>query len=64
MSWCLDALTLLVRLVFGRRLSCQRMGAVIAELRLLRRQQSEQHFPTMILERSELASVKASAVVE
>jgi hypothetical protein len=31
----------------------QGVGPVIAELRLLRRQQSEQHFPSMILDRSE-----------
>jgi hypothetical protein len=51
----------------GRRFRRQRMGTVIAELRLLRRQQSERRFPAMMLDRSETAPAKAkqaSAVIE
>ncbi len=40
------------------------MGIVIAEVRVLRRQQSKRHFPAMILDKSETAPVKASAVIE
>jgi hypothetical protein len=39
----------------------QRMGTVIAELRLMRRQQSMRHFPAMIFDMSETAPVNASA---
>jgi hypothetical protein len=42
----------------------QRMRIVIAELRLLRREQSERHFPAMLLGRTETAPVKASTVIE
>jgi hypothetical protein len=44
----------------------QRMRIVIAELRLLRRKQSERHFPAMMLDWSEKAPApaKASTVIE
>jgi hypothetical protein len=38
-----------IRKKLGRGFRRRRMGTVIAELRLLRRQQSERHFPAMIL---------------
>jgi transposase-like protein len=39
-----------VRKELVRGFRSQRMGAVIAELRVLRRQQLEGHFPAMILD--------------
>jgi hypothetical protein len=43
-----------IRMMLGRGFRRQRMGTVIAELRLLRRrQQSKRHFPAMILERND-----------
>jgi hypothetical protein len=51
-------------MMLGRGFRRQRMGPVISELRLLRRQQSERHFPAMIIDRSETAPAKASAVIE
>jgi hypothetical protein len=53
-----------IRMMLGRGFRRQRMRLVIAELRLLRRQQSERHFPAMILDRNETAPVKASAVIQ
>jgi hypothetical protein len=53
-----------IRMMIGRGFRRQRMRIVIAELRLLRRQQTERHFPAMILERGETVPVKASAVIE
>jgi hypothetical protein len=53
-----------IRMMLGRGFRRQRMGTVIAELRLLRRKQSVRHFPAMMLDRSEKAPVKASAVIE
>jgi dephospho-CoA kinase len=53
-----------IRMMLGRGFRRQRMGTVIAELRLLRRQQSKRHFPAIILDRSEIAPEKASAVIE
>jgi hypothetical protein len=41
-----------IRMMLGRGFRRQRMGIVIAELRLLRRQHSKRHFPAMILDRS------------
>jgi hypothetical protein len=53
-----------IRKMLVRGFRRPRMGIVIAELRLLRRQQSERHFPAMILGRTETEPVKASAVIE
>jgi hypothetical protein len=53
-----------IRKMLVRGFRRQRMGTVIAELRLLRRQQSKRHFPAMILDRSETAPGKASAMIE
>jgi hypothetical protein len=41
-----------IRMMLRREFRRQRMGTVIAELRLLRRQQSERHFPATIFNRS------------
>jgi hypothetical protein len=59
-----DFVRIEIRNLLRRGFRRQRMGTVIAELRLLRRQQSERHFPAMILDRSETAPVKASAGIE
>jgi hypothetical protein len=48
----------------GRRFRHQRKRIVIAKLRLLRRQQSERHFPAVTLGRTEIAPGKASAGIE
>jgi hypothetical protein len=53
-----------IRMMLGRGFRRQRMRIVIAELRLLQRQQLKRHFPATILERSETAIVKASTVIE
>jgi hypothetical protein len=51
-------------MMLGQGLHHQRKIIVIAKLRLLRRQQSERRFPAMILGRTEIAPVKASAGIE
>jgi hypothetical protein len=48
----------------GRGFRRNQMGTMIAEPRLLRRQQSERHFPAMILGRSDTAPVRALEVIE
>jgi hypothetical protein len=53
-----------IRMMLRRGFRRQRMRTVIASLRLLQRQQSDRHFPAMILGRTETAPVKASAVIE
>jgi hypothetical protein len=53
-----------IRKMLRRGFRRQRMRIVIAELRLLRRQQSKRRFPPMNLERSATALVKASATIE
>jgi hypothetical protein len=42
-----------IRRVLRRGFRRERMKTVIAELRLLRRQQAKRHFPAMILDRNE-----------
>jgi hypothetical protein len=41
-----------IRMMFRRSFRRQRMRAVIGELRLLRREQSQRYFPATILDRS------------
>jgi hypothetical protein len=57
-----------IRKMLGRGFRRQRMRSVIAELRLLRRQQPKRHFPAMILDRTETGPAKtmamASTVIE
>jgi hypothetical protein len=57
-----------IRRMLGRGFRRERMRIVIAELRLLRRKQSERCFPAMMLDRNETAPVKVieqpSAVIE
>jgi hypothetical protein len=55
-----------IRKKLGRGFRRQRMRAVIAELRLMRRQQSKRRqFPAMILDRAgEMAPVKTSSMIE
>jgi hypothetical protein len=55
-----------IRKMLGRGFRCQRMGTVIAQVRLLRRQKWKRYLPAMIFDRSETASAKAmtSAVIE
>jgi hypothetical protein len=47
-----------IRMMLRRGFRRQQMGTVIAELRLLRRQQSERHFPAMIFDKSETAVIQ------
>jgi hypothetical protein len=53
-----------IRNMLRRGFRRERMGTVIAEVRLLQREKSDRHFPAMILNRTETASVKASTVIE
>jgi hypothetical protein len=53
-----------IRKVLCRGFRRERMRTVIAELRLLRRQQSKRHFPAMILDRDDTAPVKTSTIIE
>jgi hypothetical protein len=53
-----------IRKVLRRGFRRERMRIVIAELRLLRRQQSKRHFPAMILDRDETVPVKTSTIIE
>jgi hypothetical protein len=53
-----------IRKMLRRGLRRQRIRTVIAELRLVRHQQSKRHFPAMILDKSVMAPLEASAVIE
>jgi hypothetical protein len=53
-----------IRNMLRRGFRRERMRTVIAEVRLLRREQPGRHYPAMILNRSETASVKASTMIE
>jgi hypothetical protein len=53
-----------IRNMLGRGIRRRRMGTMIAELSLLRRQQSARYFPAMILDRGETAPAVTSALIE
>jgi hypothetical protein len=52
-----------IRKMLRRGFRRQRMRTVIAELPLLRRQQSKRHFPATILDKSVMAPLEALAVI-